>query len=151
MSNDTVNLGTPPEAADPTPRKPRAPRSTAKPAAREYLEMPADAADANVTQASKFPKIRVIFNESNLPSDLNEAFISVNGRGYQFQRGVEVSLPPEVLEAADHAIIDQVRQRKDGTLYMVPTKRYPYQIQDSEGHRVMEAWKKFHEDRRQAA
>lgn len=150
MSNDTVNLGAPPEASAPPQRKtraPRAPRSTVT----ESLDLPSDAAEANVTQASKFPKIRVIFNESNLPSDLNEAFISVNGRGYQFQRGVEVSLPPEVLEAADHAIIDQVRQRKDGTLYMVPTKRYPYQIQDSEGHRVMEAWKRFHEDRRQAA
>ena len=150
MSNDTVNLGAPPEASAPPQRKtraPRAPRSTVT----ESLDLPNDAAEANVTHASKFPKIRVIFNESNLPSDLNEAFISVNGRGYQFLRGVEVSLPPEVLEAADHAIIDQVRQRKDGTLYMVPTKRYPYQIQDSEGHRVMEAWKRFHEDRRLAA
>lgn len=142
MSNDTVNLGTPPETADSTPRKP---------VAGGYLNLPPDAAEANVTHASKFPKIRVIFNESNIPSDLNEAFFSVNGRAYQVIRGVEVSLPPEVLEVADHAIIDQVRQRKDGTLYMVPTKRYPYQIQDSEGHRVMEAWKRFHEDRRLAA
>jgi len=150
VSNDTVNLGAPPEASAPPQRKtraPRAPRSTVT----ESLDLPNDAAEANVTHASKFPKIRVVFNESNLPSDLNEAFISVNGRGYQFLRGVEVSLPPEVLEAADHAIIDQVRQRKDGTLYMVPTKRYPYQIQDSEGHRVMESWRKFHEDRRLAA
>ncbi len=145
MSEETVSFGSTP--AEPAPRASRAKRTET---ALDGLNLPKgkDPTFCNVTHASAFPRVAVVVDESNDPHTPSRAFFSVNGRGYDIQRGVEMELPPEVVEAMENAVSDKVYQTQDGEVHTRPTKRFPFRIQTEEGQRVMRAWKEFHERQR---
>ena len=114
----------------------------------------ADPTECNVTRASLFPRVRVIIDESSDPSDQQNSTVSVNGRAYQFLRGAEIALPPEAIEALEHATVIKHYQAQSGPnkgeLVARPTQRYPFRILDEEGHRTMRLWREWHEQRRAA-
>lgn len=99
---------------------------------------------ATVSHASTKDRVTIIINESDKPEDLNEVFVSVNGRAYQIQRGVPAAVPPEVVHALDNAVIDKaIQQYENGMpagIILRPTRRYPYQFQSPEDSLVYRAW-----------
>lgn len=150
MSEPSVSFGSPDVLPPDVPAK--APRR--KQTALESLGLPKGGKDptfCNVTSASAFPRVNIVVDESSNPSDPSRAFVSVNGRAYDIQRGVATEVPPEVVEALTNAVSDKVYQTPDGEIHTRPTQRFPFRIQDEEGQRVMAAWKEFHEKQRAAA
>jgi hypothetical protein len=143
----SVSFGSAPVEPGPksTPRR--------RPTALESIDLPKGVKDptyCNVTRASAFPRVKVVIDESQNPSDPSRALVIVNGRAYDIQRGIETDLPPEVVEALENAVADKVFQSADGEIHTRPTKRFPFRIQDEEGQRVMAAWKEYHEKQRKA-
>lgn len=104
-----------------------------------------DRTHATVSRASTKERIKIIFNESDRPEDQNEVVVGVNGRMYQYQRGKEVGVPPEVIHVLDNAVIDKAvpQVTEDGRpngFIMRPTKRFPYQFVDPDGLKVYREW-----------
>jgi len=114
-----------------------------------------DPTECNVTHSSAFPRVRVVVDESADPTEQHSGTVSVNGRMYQFIRGAEIALPPEAVEALEHATVVKVYQVTDGPdkgeIRTRPMQRFPFRILDEEGQRTMRHWREWHEQRRQAA
>jgi hypothetical protein len=110
---------------------------------------------ATVSQASTDLRVIININESDDPQDLNEVPVQVNGRAYQIQRGRDVAVPPEVVLALEHAVVDKAIPMKDDTgmvrgFTLRPSKRFPFRIVDEQSMAIMKAWKQESLDRRNA-
>lgn len=78
-------------------------------------------AEAPVSKAKEGWPV-VIIAESE--TDKQPVFVGVDGKSYRIRRGEKVSVPPEVIEALNHA--KQLIPLKDGTIKEVPA--YPFQV-----------------------
>jgi hypothetical protein len=58
------------------------------------------AADTAEPAEPKLVKVKLFKDNRRYKGDV---FVSVNGRNYQIQRGVEVEVPPEVAEVLEHS------------------------------------------------
>lgn len=106
-----------------------------------------DPTAANSSRASTKKRIRIILDEGMGQHDLRTVPVGVNGRTYQIRRGVEVDVPPEVVEVLKHAIetktipmVDENTGFTKGS-YQRDVRRFPYQVQgvavDETGKRLM--------------
>lgn len=111
---------------------------------------------ATVSHASTRDRIMIEINESDKPEDSKDAFVQVNGRAYQIQRGAPVGVPPEVVGVLENAVIDRAVPTIDPVtgipagITLRPTRRYPFQFADAESQAQYKAWKKQSTDFRDA-
>lgn len=54
--------------------------------------------------------------------------VSVNGKAYQIKRGVEVEVPPEVVQVLETAVITVFESLKDGGVQSRDIKRFNYSV-----------------------
>lgn len=71
------------------------------------------AGEANQSQASSKERWAIVIDEANSETENSEVFVQVNGRAYQIQRGVEVHVPPEVVNVLRDAVIGRSEQTFD--------------------------------------
>lgn len=71
------------------------------------------AIDANQSQASSKERWAIVIEEANSETENQEVFVQVNGRAYQIQRGLEVHVPPEVIDVLRNAVIGRSQQTYD--------------------------------------
>lgn len=111
---------------------------------------------ATVSSASTRDRVVIEINESDKPEDSKDAFVQVNGRAYQIQRGGPVGVPPEVVGVLENAVIDRAVPTIDPVtgipagITLRPTRRYPFQFADAESQAMYKAWKKQSTDFRDA-
>lgn len=86
--------------------KPKSRKAAKRAAPKKVREVePASRANRSASNALREqPRVDIIVAESHDPNELGYVFASVNGVGYQIQRGVKVSVPESVLEVLDNAI-----------------------------------------------
>jgi len=82
---------------------------------------------ANKRSATKPSRVKVIFHNQDGDLGKSDIFVSVNGYAYQIQRNESVSLPPEVIEVIDNAVITQT-ERVDGVDQSRDLQRFPYSL-----------------------
>lgn len=105
----------------------------------------ADTCVASVSHATTKARYAIIVDEGRDQHDEPGVFVSVNGRAYQLKRGVTCEVPPEILEALDHAVIDKhipvtdANGMPNGTITRA-SRRFPYQnrgkVVDENGERI---------------
>jgi len=82
---------------------------------------------ANKRSATKPSRVKVIFHNQDGDLGKSDIFVSVNGYAYQIQRNESVSLPPEVIEVIDNAVITQT-ERVNGVDQSRDLQRFPYSL-----------------------
>ena len=110
---------------------------------------------ASVSNASTADRVMIEINDSNDSSDTHDVFVQVNGRAYTIRRGVEVGVPPEVVHALEHAVIDKAITQYDASglpsgLTLRPTRRYPFRFTTPEAQQIYQRWSKQSLDLRDA-
>lgn len=111
---------------------------------------------ATVSNASTKDRVTININESDDPKDLNEVLVQVNGRAYQIQRGKDVAIPPEVVQALENAVIDRAIPNVDEQgqvrgFTLRPTKRFPFTISgEDKSQAIYRKWKQASIDLRNA-
>lgn len=107
-----------------------------------------DNKSANESRASTKARYRIIVEEGRDKHSPTHVFVGVNGRGYNIRRGVEVDVPPEVIEnlkdaveVTQVAVVDPERDVVTGTQER-RVRRFPFQVlgksRDEKGNQLME-------------
>jgi len=115
--------------------------------AGDVISAPFKIRTANVSGASTDKRVVININESEDSQDAdNEVPVQVNGRAYQIKRGVDVSVPPEVVVALENAVVDKAIPFKDESgmtrgFTLRPSKRFPFRVVDEESMSILKHWK----------
>ena len=100
----------------------------------------------NESQASSPERWRIVIEEGREKHAARNQFIGVNGRGYYIRRGVEVDVPPEVIEVLKHAVEIRSISITNEMGMVIDTeereiRRFPYSVIgkaiDSSGKRLL--------------
>lgn len=94
----------------------------------QVAEPEAKAPAAKAAKAAKGDRVRITIFEQDGPGGGDDVFVSVNGRGYQIKRGVEVDVPPEVVEVLNNAVITTFEPQKDGTVRERDVRRFNFSV-----------------------
>jgi len=97
-------------------------------AARQNVAGFAVEREANLSHASTDRRVPIVIEESRDATDSQDVFVQVNGRAYLYKRGVEVIVPPEVIEVLNNAVIEKMVRIDEGNYVMRPVKRFPFRI-----------------------
>lgn len=80
------------------------------------------------TPASKKSKtVKVIFDEVD-GTESNDLLIGLNGKLFQIKRGVEVTIPRDLLNVVNESVYTKLRYDKDGNSYYKEVPRITYRI-----------------------
>ena len=77
--------------------------------------------------ATKPSRVNVIFHNQEGDLGKTDIFVSVNGYAYQIKRNEPVSLPPEVIEVIDNAVVTHV-ERVNGVDETRDLQRFTYSL-----------------------
>jgi hypothetical protein len=75
---------------------------------------------------AKGDRVALLIHEQDGLAGSDDVFVGVNGRGYQIKRGVEVLVPPEVVEVLNNAIITHFEPDKDGGMRERSVRRFNF-------------------------
>lgn len=96
--------------------------------------MPGKQKSATAVRDSGKPRYTIMISPSGNPHEVNPVPVSINGRQYLMNRGEECEVPPEVVEALNHAVEIQYEDRVDPRDPTLITRierralRFPFQI-----------------------
>jgi hypothetical protein len=96
--------------------------TTTKSAKSEVSERPAQAGFSGKRMKVKFSR------SPEAGGTENGVFVGINGTVYGYKFDEEVSVPVEVLEVINRAIITKYTQDKQGNMIPSNVQRYPYQV-----------------------
>jgi len=77
--------------------------------------------------ATKPSRVNVIFHNQEGDLGKTDIFVSVNGYAYQIKRNEPVSLPPEVIEVIDNAVVTHI-ERVNGIDESRDLQRFTYSL-----------------------
>jgi len=77
--------------------------------------------------ATKPSRVNVIFHNQEGDLGKTDIFVSVNGYAYQIKRNEPVSLPPEVIEVIDNAVVTHI-ERVNGVDESRDLQRFTYSL-----------------------